>query len=147
MVGQDLGVSQWVEIDQEMINRYADLTGDDGFIHVDVARARETRFGGTIAHGLLVLAMTGGAAKDVLPEISDRTFLMNYGYEKIRMTSPVPTGSRIRVRFAVLGTEMRRANEGMVRFLVTVECDRSDRPALVAESLLLVVLKSQSHSS
>jgi len=141
LIGQDLGVSSWIKIDQARINDFARISGDYGFIHVDPEAAAKTRFGGAIAHGLLTLALTGAMAAEVLPQISDRAFLMNYGYDRIRMLSPVPAGSWVRGRYALTATEVRAPKDRLARLQLTVEIKDAARPALVAESLLLVTLR------
>lgn len=139
--GQEIGVSSWHEIDQARIDDFADVSGDDGFIHVDPVRAAATPFGMTIAHGLLLLALTGAMGKEVLPTIADRAYLLNYGYDRVRMLSPVPVGSRVRGRYRLVETAERSARDRLLRFLVTIEREGDERPAMVADWLLLVALR------
>jgi len=140
-VGDEIGVSSWIAVDQGRIDRFAEVTGDDGFIHVDPAAAAATPFGTTIAHGLLTLSLTGAMGKEVLPTISDRAFLLNYGYDKVRLLSPLPSGSRVRGRYRLNEVAERSAKERLMRYAVTVEAEGGVRPVLVADWLLLVVLK------
>jgi acyl dehydratase len=143
LAGQELGTSDWRLVDQGLVDRFAALTGDDGFPHVDPVRAATTPFGGTIAHGLLLLALYGGMAKQVIPVISNRRYLLAYGWDRIRFTAPVRTGRYVRARVLLQSAHSRSPTEGMLRFAVTVECDDAKRPVLVGESLQLVVLRSE----
>ncbi|HVZ06925.1 MaoC family dehydratase [Rhodopila sp.] len=136
-VGKSLGTSEWVTIDQPMINAFADATGDHQWIHVDVERAKQEMPGGkTIAHGFLTLSL--------LPRLGDAIYRIrrmsrgiNYGANKVRFTAPVPVGSRVR-----LSQVLKAADDvsGGVRltFESTVELEGSSRPALVAETLALI---------
>ena len=137
MVGQEVGVSDWTELDQRKIDAFAELTFDPYFIHTDPARAKaETPFGGTIAHGFLTLSMLSVMAYDCLPDIEGRTMGMNYGFEKIRFISPVPSGSKIRGRFKISDVQ-RKPGQAVVRYAVTVEIEGKDKPALAAEWLTI----------
>lgn len=140
MIGQDVGVSDWALIDQEKINAFAEVTYDPYFIHTDPARAeKETQFGGTIAHGFLTLSMLSAMAYDALPDIRGRTVGMNYGFDKIRFLSPVPSGSRIRARFKIASVQ-RKPGQAVVKYGVTVEIEGKDKPALAAEWLTIAFL-------
>ncbi len=140
MIGQDVGISDWALIDQEKINAFAEVTYDPYFIHTDPARAeKETQFGGTIAHGFLTLSMLSAMAYDALPDIKGRTVGMNYGFDKIRFLSPVPSGSRIRARFRMAGVQ-RKPGQAVVKYGVTVEIEGKDKPALAAEWLTIAFL-------
>jgi acyl dehydratase len=140
LTGQEIGLSSWLAVDQALIDNFARLSGDDGFIHVDAVRAAATPFRTTIAHGLLTLALSGGMLKEVLPQITDRAFLVNYGYDKIRWLEPVPVSSRIRARFQLIEARVRTDKERLLRLSVAVERESSTRPAMIAELLLMVVL-------
>jgi acyl dehydratase len=140
MIGQDVGVSDWALLDQRMIDAFADVTFDPYFIHTDPARAKEeTQFGGTIAHGFLTLSMLSAMAYDALPDIKGRTVGMNYGFDKIRFLSPVPSGSRIRGRFKIADVQ-RKPGQVVVKYAVTVEIEGKEKPALAAEWLTLAFL-------
>ena len=139
--GQEIGLSHWIEIDQARIDRFAEVSGDDGFIHVDPAAAAQTPFGTTIAHGLLLLALTGEMGKAVVPTISDRAYLLNYGYDRIRLLAPVPVGSRVRGRYRLDEATERSPRERLLRFGMTIEREGGGKPVLVADWLLLVVLR------
>jgi acyl dehydratase len=139
-VGAELGVSDWFTIDQERVNRFADVTLDHQFVHVDVERARATPFGGTIAHGFLTLSLLVHLCLPFIPMLVNRTLLVNYGFDKVRFAAPVKVGKRIRAR-AVLGdVSERKPGNVIMRFDVTVEIEGEDKPALVAEWLSLHVV-------
>ncbi len=123
--------SRWFLMDQDRINTFADATEDQQFIHVDPALAAQTPFGGTIAHGLLTLSMTSAMLNDALPEFEGVTQIINYGYDKIRFTAPVPSGSRIRGVFALKTIDV---DKGFLTLHmdVTIEIAGSPRPALFA---------------
>jgi acyl dehydratase len=132
-VGQELGVSQWVVVDQDRINAFADTTGDLQWIHVDVERAAaESPYGTTIAHGFLTLSLIPALSKDNY-RIENAKMGINYGLNKVRFLSPVPVGSRVRLNSELV--EARKINDSTVELIVrqTVELDGSDKPAAVAE--------------
>ena len=140
-IGQEIGVSQWCVVSQEMIDRFADVTHDHQFIHIDPARAKkETPFGGSIAHGFLTLSLLSHIAAGVMPPIEGRTIGINYGFDKIRFISPVPAGGKIRGRFRLKEVNERAEKEVMFRYEVTVEIEGVEKPALVAEWLTMTVL-------
>lgn len=140
--GTEIGVSDWFDIDQESVNAFADLTEDHQFIHVDPERAhRESPFGGTIAHGFFSLSLLSAMSQQALPRIRDRAIGINYGFDRIRFLSPVPVGTRVRGRFVLEEVTPRGDGQYLTRYTVTVEIEGSDRPALVAEWLVMSVLK------
>lgn len=134
LIGQDLGTSDWLLIDQDRIDRFAEATGDRQWIHLDVERAKkESPFGSTIAHGFLTLAL--------LPALMDQTVAMrgvrmavNYGVNKVRFPAPVPAGSRVRAHVRLQSVEDVEGG-GQVTWQVTIERDGGDRPVCVAESV------------
>ena len=131
LVGQEVGVSGWVEITQDMIDRFADLTDDHQWIHVDADRAkRESPFSKTIAHGFLTLSLLSRLSRDAVEVRGDFKMRINYGFNRMRFVSPVPAGSRIRGHFTVAN-----ASDNEVTWKVTVELEGSQKPALVAEWL------------
>ncbi len=137
-VGQEIGVSDWVEVTQERINRFADATGDHQWIHVDVARAaRELPGGKTIAHGYLTLSLLP-MLNHQISHINNVKHGINYGCNKVRFTSPVPAGSRVRARAKLIAAEP--VKNGGVRLTneMTIEIDGQDRPACVAETMSVV---------
>ena len=129
LTGQEAGVSGWIEVTQEMIDRFAALTGDDQWIHVDVERARrETPFGSTIAHGFLTVSLMSRMAREAVEIRGDFKMRINYGFNRLRFVSPVPAGSRIRGHFTP-----QEVTDNQVTWLVTVEVEGGEKPALVAE--------------
>lgn len=139
LVGREIGVSPWHLIDQRRIDAFAETTEDHQFIHVDPARAaRETPFGGTIAHGFLTLSMLSVFNYEVIPRIAGAAMGVNYGFDRLRFISPVRAGSRIRGRFTLIEAKMRSASELMSRTAVTVEIEGEDKPALAADWIGLV---------
>jgi len=134
-LGQEVGVSGWVEVTQAMIDRFADLTGDHQYIHVDPVRAAATPFGGTIAHGFLVLSLLaklGQSAEFVLEGIQ---MGINYGFDRVRLMSPVHAGRRIRGRFVLKDLVERSPGQWLSTLTVTVEIEGRDKPAVVADWL------------
>ena len=137
LAGQEIGVSDWVEITQDRINQFADATGDHQWIHVDVARAAKEMPGGkTIAHGYLTLSLipwlTGGMLR-----IDGVTRGINYGSDKVRFTNMVPVGSKVRARQKLLAAEPKSGGL-QLRNEVTIEIEGAQRPACVAETISLV---------
>ena len=135
-VGDELGPSGWLEIDQETIDAFAACTRDRQWVHVDGARAAAGPFGTTIAHGFLTLSLCVPLLYDVSPLGPDSTFL-NYGVDRVRFPSPVPAGSRIRARFSISSVE-EQANGERVVLGTTVEREGQAKPACVADLVLLV---------
>ena len=135
-VGRTLDPSDWLVVTQDMIQRFADLTGDDNWYHVDAARAAKELPGGrTIAHGLLTLSLVPGLSKSIF-RVSNHGRALNYGYDKLRFPAPVPSGSRLRLHMKVIGAEPDRGGL-MVRRLFTMELEGSEAPALVAQARTL----------
>ena len=131
LAGQEVGVSDWMPVTQEMINRFAEVSGDHQWIHVDVERARrETPFGSTIAHGFLTVSLLSELSRRTVEVRGDYKMRINYGFNKLRFVSPVPAGARIRARFAP-----QKVTENEVTWSVTVEVEGREKPALVAEWL------------
>ncbi|WP_392467550.1 MaoC family dehydratase [Arsenicicoccus cauae] len=136
--GEHLGYSDWHEVTQQQVDLFAEATGDHQWIHVDPERAaRETPFGGTIAHGYLTLSLIPGLLPEVY-EVRGVTMGMNYGANKIRFLTPVRVGSRVRVGIQLQETSQTRAGLQMV-LAMTVEIEGSDKPACVAEVVYLLV--------
>ncbi len=141
LVGQEVCVGEWTLIDQAMIDRFAELTGDRQFIHLDPERARRTPFGATIAHAFLVLSLLGGVGTEALPQIEDMAFGLNYGFERVRFTAPVRAGRRVRARFTLSAVDERSPGQLISTLAVTVEIEGEDKPALVADWLVLAVVR------
>ncbi len=139
-VGEEIGVSSWRMVDQDMVDRFAAVTDDHQFIHVDPVRAARTPFGGTIAHGFLTLSLLSALAQEALPAIEGRAMGINYGFDRVRFLAPVRVGSRVRGRFTLAELNLRSANEVMLRYGVTVELDGSPKPALSAAWITLAVM-------
>ena len=133
LVGQHLATSPWVTVSQERINLFAEATGDHQWIHVDPERAKTGPFGTTIAHGFLTLSLLAGLA-DRSFVINDVRMGVNYGLNKVRFTSPVPAGSRVRLRMKLL--EATPIEGGLqLAWQSTIEREGADKPACIAESL------------
>jgi acyl dehydratase len=131
-VGQEIGVSPWVEITQERIDTFARAIEDFQWIHVDKARAKNSPFGGTIAHGFLTLSLLSHLSESTF-SFSDRKMGVNYGLNRVRFTSPVPSGSRVRARFTLARFEHIETSGVQVTWNVTIEREGAAKPALVAE--------------
>jgi Acyl dehydratase len=139
LVGQVLGISKWITVDQPMIDTFADATLDHQFIHVDPRRAAtESPFGGTIAHGFLTLSLLSAMNYDCLPKIREQTMGLNYGFEKIRFMSPVRCGSRVRGHFTLTDCRFRGAGMLMTNYDVSVEIENERKPALTASWITIV---------
>lgn len=137
-VGQDFGVSDWLMIDQDRINRFAACTGDSQWIHVEPKQARsESPFGTTIAHGYLIVSLLPHFTYDLGVVPRDASMVINYGVERIRFTAPVRCGSRIRCRIVLLSVESKGRDRALVTTRHTVELEGADRPALVADIMTL----------
>ncbi len=134
--GEELGVSDWYEVTQETINEFAEVTGDHQWIHVDVERAKETPFGGTIAHGLFTLSLGPRFSYEII-DVQGFAFGVNYGYGRVRFPAPLPVGSKVRMRATLASVE---DVPGGVQFTVTQTFERegSEKPVCVAESLARV---------
>jgi acyl dehydratase len=133
-VGQEVGVSPWVEITQERIDTFAKAIEDFQWIHVDPARAKGSPFGGTIAHGFLTLSLLSHLSEQTF-SFSDRKMGINYGLNRVRFTSPVPVGSRVRARFTLQKFERIEGNGIQVTWTTTVDIEGKQKPALIAEWL------------
>jgi acyl dehydratase len=131
-IGQEVGVSPWVEITQERIDSFAKAIEDFQWIHVDPARAKSSPFGGTIAHGFLTLSLLSHLAEATF-SFSDRKMGINYGLNRVRFTSPVPVGSRVRARFTLLKFEKIESNGVQITWTAVIEREGAEKPALVAE--------------
>ena len=127
-IGKDLGASDWVTLDQDRINTFADVTEDHQFIHIDPEKAAQTPFGGTVAHGFLTLSM-----------LTENTVMgVNYGFDKVRFVQPVRAGQEVRSQVKPLSVMERAPGQYLIKSEVTVEIKGEDKPALVAEWLGLL---------
>jgi acyl dehydratase len=131
-VGQEVAVSPWVEIGQERIDTFAKAIDDFQWIHVDPERARQSPYGGTIAHGFLTLSLLSHLSERTF-SFSDRKMGVNYGLNRVRFTSPVPADSRVRARFTLLKYEPIENDGVQVTWNAVVEIEGTQRPALIAE--------------
>lgn len=139
-VGRELGVSDWVVVDQERIDAFAACTGDRQWIHVDVARAkRESPFGGTIAHGYLTLSLLASLAMEVGIVPGDASAGLNYGLDKVRFMTPVKAGSRVRSRVTIESVENKGGGRTLVKAMNVLEIEGEDKPALVAQTLAMLI--------
>jgi len=136
LAGRELGPTSWLEVTQERIDAFASATGDPQWIHTDPARAAEGPFGTTIAHGFLTLSLCVPMLYELLPP-SGR-LVVNYGVNRVRFPAPVPAGSRVRGRFRVLSVEEAPRGE-RATIEAVVECEGLDKPACVAELVVLTV--------
>ena len=140
MIGQDNGISDWVLIDQERVNLFADATDDHQWIHVDVEQAKKGPFGGTIAHGFLTLPLIPlfGSSGKYLPE--GMKMVVNYGLNKLRFITPVLVGSRIRSKMVISGVEEKEPGRILITTTHNIEIEGQDKPACVAESLAMFMI-------
>jgi acyl dehydratase len=141
-VGRELGISDWVAVDQARIDAFAQCTGDTQWIHVDVERAkRESPFGGTIAHGYLTLSLLAALAIEIGIIPADASAGLNYGLDKVRFMTPVKAGARVRNRVRLLATESQKSGRLLIKLNCTLEIEGEEKPALVAEMLCMLVGK------
>src|SRR5258708_426038 len=139
--GQELGVSAWRTIDQEQINQFADFTGDHQWIHVDVERARrESPSGSTIAHGFLTLSLAASLQYEIGIIPAGVSEALNYGLERVRFLAPVKVGARIRDRVVLLAAEQQAKGRLLLKTRNTIEIEGETKPALIAETLSLLLL-------
>jgi acyl dehydratase len=137
-VGEELGPSEWLTVTQEMIDKFADATGDHQWIHVDVERAKKEMPGGkTIAHGYLTLSLLPQLAPTLM-KVEKRRRGLNYGSNRVRFTAPVPAGTRVRLRQKLVKVEPVEDNGFRVTSEMTMEVEGNSRPAMVAETLGII---------
>ena len=142
LIGQEVGVSRWITVDQARIDAFARTTEDEQFIHVDPERARTTPFGGTIAHGFLTLSLASAMSYDAVAPLDGVVMGVNYGFDKLRFLAPVPAGSRVRGRFRLLSAEDKGGGRWLLKHELTVEIEGGDKPALIAEWLGMQMVKA-----
>lgn len=134
LTGRVIGVSEWLTVDQGMIDRFAEATGDSQFIHVDPVRAGQTPFGGTIAHGFLLLSLMPILSdKADLPRLDGAKMGVNYGGDRCRFLTPVRSGKRVRGHFKLVEFAEKRAGQFQQTVEYTLEIEGGDKPALIAE--------------
>lgn len=139
-VGREFGVSQWAVVDQETIDKFAECTGDDQWIHVNTERAqRESPYGTTIAHGFLVLSLLAKLQFDAGIVPPDAAQALNFGLDRVRFISPVKSGDRVRNRLELMSAEEKGEGRILVKTKNTVEVEGEEKPAMVAELLALLM--------
>ena len=139
-VGQSLGASEWINVDQSRINQFAECTGDRQWIHVDIERAkRESPFGTTIAHGYLSLSLVATLAMEMGLAPKDASAVINYGLDKVRFITPVKAGERVRLQLVLANIEPKENGQFLIRSKATLEIENGQTPALVADSLALII--------
>jgi acyl dehydratase len=139
-IGDEVGVSSWIQIDQARIDSFADATEDRQFIHVDPAAAAQTPFGGTIAHGFLSLSLLSRMGAEAMLVPNGMKMAVNYGLDRVRFLAPVRSGKRIRGRFTLDSVEEKAPGQWLLRHTVTVEIEHEDKPALTAAWLTLMIV-------
>jgi acyl dehydratase len=140
-VGQEIGLSSWLPIDQPRIDAFAEATEDRQFIHIDPEAAVHTPFGGTIAHGFLSLSLLSRMAAEAMLLPVGLTMALNYGFDRVRFLAPVKAGSRVRGRFTLDSVEEKAPGQILMRHRVTVEIEGEDKPALTAVWLGLMFVE------
>ena len=139
-VGKEVGTSDWIVVSQDMINQFAETTGDRQWIHVDVERAtRESPFGGPIAHGYLTLSLVGGIAMNLGVVPRDAAAVFNYGLDRVRFVMPVKAGARVRCKVVLAQVTDQDAGRKLIKMLNTLEIEGEAKPALIAETLAMLV--------
>ena len=142
-VGREIGISGWHVVDQASIDTFAACTGDCQWIHVDVERAqRESPFGGTIAHGYLTLSLAASLAMEAGIIPGDASAALNYGVDKVRFLAPVRSNARVRNRVVLSRVEPKGAGRVLIAFDNTMEIEGADKPALVAQSLAMLIAEA-----
>ena len=134
-VGSDLGVSDWIKIEQTRVNQFADVTEDHQFIHVDPEAAKKSPFGGPIAHGFLTLSLLAKFAEQGSIVLEGVNMGVNYGFEKVRFLAPVKVGKRVRGHFKLKAADEKRPGQHLLTYEVSVEIEGEDKPALIADWL------------
>jgi acyl dehydratase len=137
-IGTEIGVSDWIDVGQERIDRFADATDDHQFIHVDPALAAQTPFGGTIAHGFLSLSLLSRMAADVMLVPDTTRLAVNYGFDRVRFLAPVRSDARVRGRFVLKDVREKAPGQLLLAHGVTVDIEDEQKPALLADWLGLI---------
>ncbi|MGN2624706.1 MaoC family dehydratase [Stutzerimonas balearica] len=139
-IGKELGHSDWLTVDQERVDRFADCTGDHQFIHVDPERARETPFGGTIVHGFLSLSLMPMLMEGLMVTPAGTRMGVNYGLDSLRFIQPVRVGSRVRLALTLLDAYEKNPGQWLLKGRAVMEIEGAEKPAYVAETLALCIL-------
>ncbi len=139
-IGKELGHSEWLTIDQQRVDRFADCTGDHQFIHVDPEKAAQTPFGGTIAHGFLSLSLLPRLSGDLLVVPEGTRMGVNYGLDSLRFIQPVRVGSRVRLGLTLIDAHEKNPGQWLLKARAVMEIEGSEKPAYIAETLALCIL-------
>ena len=134
-VGTELGTSDWITIEQDRVNQFADVTEDHQFIHINPEKAKLTPFGGPIAHGFLTLSLLSKFSEQAGLVIEGVKMGVNYGFEKVRFLAPVAVGKRVRGNFKLKAAEEKRPGQYLLTYEITVEIEGEEKPALIADWL------------
>lgn len=142
LIGEEVGVSPWLEITQARVNQFAEATGDFQFIHIDPERAKaETAFGGSIAHGFLTLSLLSMlSAQSSTVKIEGCRVSINYGLDKVRFMNPVKVGCRIRARFTLMSAEEKSPGHFLLKHQAIIDIEGENKPAMIAQWLGMSVL-------
>lgn len=140
--GREVGVSDWVEVGQDRINKFADCTEDYQSIHVDEEKAKATPFGGTIAHGLLTLSLLPKISYGTILDLEGSVMAINYGLDRVRFLSPVRSGSKVRGRHTLVDAFEKQPGRWLFTYNVAIEIDGIETPALIATSQVMIVVGS-----
>ena len=145
LVGTEVGLSRWFEIDQARIDAFAKITEDEQFIHVDPDMAKHTPFGGTIAHGFLTLSLASAMSYDAVATLDGVVMGVNYGFDRLRFLAPVKAGKRVRGHFVLKDAQNKGSDGANTRWLLTheltVEIEGEDKPALIADWLSMQIVR------
>ena len=136
-VGKELGRSEWLTIDQDRINLFAEATGDFQFIHVDPVKAAQTPFGSTIAHGFLTLSLIPKLMEDILVVPEGLKMVVNYGLDSVRFIQPVKVGSKVRLKVELTDATEKKPGQWLLKATTTLEIEGEEKPAYIAEPLSL----------
>jgi len=137
--GKSLSPSEWVEVTQDRIDRFADCTDDHQYIHVDPEAAKNTPFGATIAHGFLSLSLLAGHRSPDMPTIKNAVMGINYGLDRVRFLNPVKVNSRVRIHTKIISVTEKRRGYILIKSERSMEIEGEEKPALIAETLGLIV--------
>lgn len=135
LVGTEIGISDWIAVEQDRINTFAHVTEDHQFIHINPEAAKMTPFGGTIAHGFLTLSLLSKFSEQAGLVLEGVKMGVNYGFEKVRFLAPVPSGANVRGRFVLSAAEEKKPGQFLLTYSVSVEIEGGEKPALIADWL------------
>tara|TARA_B100001123_G_scaffold359987_1_gene415750 strand:+ start:916 stop:1383 length:468 start_codon:yes stop_codon:yes gene_type:complete len=140
MVGQQIGVSEWLEVDQDRINQFAEATNDHQFIHVDPEAAKNTPWGTTIAHGYLTLSLLSYMSSEAGVAPENFSMAINYGLDKVRFIEAVPVNSKIRANSTLVDVQDKKGGRWLLKSAVTIEIENVEKPAAIIEALAMFVV-------